>query len=594
MKAGLSWLRAAPFLSLICTQISTSVAQAPLPTPAWTPPPAASGAISSANANRPNRQWSTLLGDLIYFYDAQRSGNFPASNRVVWRNDSLLNDGQGSTDLSGGYYDAGDYIKATLPLAWSLNSICWGVLEFGNGYQDANQTAYLDSMLRWGLDWLIKAHPQPNTLYVLVGDDRRDNDYWGGDQNIPTPRPTYQINDTHPGTDVAAATSAAFSSCALVYANKTLSSASIPIALINATYSDVLLTHSRQLLSFAVNATAGMQFYQKAVPEIADIYPSTSYYDDLAFASIFLGVADSSPALLQLAKTYWDKGSLAQGDLALTWDDKNSAIPVLMAEALSSLPTLSSAQDINVWKAQAEKMLDQIVAAKGPGHLTDGGLLYFDGSSDFASLNPALNAAMLLIKYAPLATTTSKTNDYLAFAKLQLDYALGNNPMQMPYVVGINPNSPQNPHSAPASGGSDVANINTSPPQEAYVLYGAVVGGPDKNDDFWDERRDWVQTEVALDYNAPLLTLAAWKVATDGNDPYYTRLQDGAYAANRPAGTSRPCSNPDVPCPNNNPYDFSRGEQIAVGVVFGLGGLAVLVMGLWYIRAWLTAPKKAE
>ncbi|KAG8755428.1 hypothetical protein FRC14_004052, partial [Serendipita sp. 396] len=317
MKAGLSWLHAASILLLIWLQINLSLAQVPLPTPAWVPPPAASGAVGSANANRPNKQWSTLLGNLIYFYDAQRSGNLTRSNRVTWRNSSLLNDGQGSADLSGGYYDAGDYIKATFPLAWTLNSICWGVLEFGNGYQDANQTAYLDSALRWGLDWLIKAHPQPNTLYVLVGDDRRDNDYWGGDQNIPTPRPVYQVNDTNPGTDVAAATSAAFSSCALVYGNKTLSSsASVPNAMVNSTYSNVLLTHSRQLLSFAVNATAGMQLYQKAVPQIADIYASSSYYDDLALASIFLGIADSSSTYLQLAKTYWDKGALSQGDIA--------------------------------------------------------------------------------------------------------------------------------------------------------------------------------------------------------------------------------------------------------------------------------------
>ena len=32
----------------------------------------------------------------------------------------------------------------------------------------ANQTAYLDDTLRWGLDWMLKAHPNPRTLYVLV------------------------------------------------------------------------------------------------------------------------------------------------------------------------------------------------------------------------------------------------------------------------------------------------------------------------------------------------------------------------------------------------------------------------------------------
>lgn len=64
------------------------------------------------------------------------------------------------------------------------------------------------------------------------------------------------------------------------------------------------------------------------------------------------------------------------------------------------------------------------------------------------------------------------------------------------YVVGINPNSPQNPHSAPASGGTDIDRINDQPPTEAHVLYGAVVGGPDKDDKYWDIRSDWVQTEV--------------------------------------------------------------------------------------------------
>lgn len=30
------------------------------------------------------------------------------------------------------------------------------ISSFFSGYDLANQTAYLDSMLRWGLDWLIK------------------------------------------------------------------------------------------------------------------------------------------------------------------------------------------------------------------------------------------------------------------------------------------------------------------------------------------------------------------------------------------------------------------------------------------------------
>ena len=47
-----------------------------------------------------------------------------------------------------------------------------------------------------------------------------------------------------------------------------------------------------------------------------------------------------------------------------------------------------------------------------------------------------------------------------------------------------------------ASGGDDINNINTVPPQEAYVLYGAVVGGPDRKDNFYDIRSDWPETEA--------------------------------------------------------------------------------------------------
>jgi endoglucanase len=86
--------------------ISQVLAQVPLPTP-FLPPNATAGAQPSAGGS-PNPQWSTLLGNTIYFYEAQRSGKLPSTNRVKWRNDSALTDGfDAGLDLTGGYYDAG-------------------------------------------------------------------------------------------------------------------------------------------------------------------------------------------------------------------------------------------------------------------------------------------------------------------------------------------------------------------------------------------------------------------------------------------------------------------------------------------------------
>ena len=46
-----------------------------------------------------------------------------------------------------------------------------------------------------------------------------------------------------------------------------------------------------------------------------------------------------------------------------------------------------------------------------------------------------------------------------------------------------------------------------------FVLYGALVGGPDANDNYVDDRNDYVANEVACDYNAGFQSaIAAMKV----------------------------------------------------------------------------------
>lgn len=171
---------------------------------------------------------------------------------------------------------------------------------------------------------------------------------------------------------------------------------------------------------------------------------------------------------------------------------------------------------------------------------------------------------------------------------------MGNNPMQgvwikcgliigayssiAPYIVGANPNSPQNPHSALASGGNNASDINTYPPQEAYILYGAVVGGPDKYDRFFDIRGDWPETEVALDYNAPMLTLAAMHVLNDTADPFYTSLKAGAYDSKKPQGM--PCD--DAYTEGCAGPQLSEGGKIALGVILGLTGLVIFSLLAWW------------
>jgi len=94
-------------LLLVLVASWQAFAQVPLPEPPFQPQNASAGA-SPSSGGIPNPQWSSLLGNLLYFYEAQRSGKLPSTKRVKWRNDSALTDGQDvKLDLTGGYYDGG-------------------------------------------------------------------------------------------------------------------------------------------------------------------------------------------------------------------------------------------------------------------------------------------------------------------------------------------------------------------------------------------------------------------------------------------------------------------------------------------------------
>ena len=111
----------------------------------------------------------------LLFYEANRSGDLDeAINRIPWRGDSGLDDGNDGIyfgdasasnlqaglrlDLTGGYHDAGDHVKFGLPLASTLSSLAWGGLAFSEGYAIAGQTDELLDTVRWGTDYLLKAH----------------------------------------------------------------------------------------------------------------------------------------------------------------------------------------------------------------------------------------------------------------------------------------------------------------------------------------------------------------------------------------------------------------------------------------------------
>ncbi|KAI8599372.1 Six-hairpin glycosidase-like protein [Dissophora ornata] len=484
------------------------------------------------------------------FYEAQRAGELPNDQRVKWRNSSGLLDGsEAGQDLTGGYYDAGDYIKFIYPLTFTLTEICYGALEFYDGYVLANQTHYLDQMVRWGTDWLIKAHPNDNTLYVQVGIAEVDNNYWGPDTSIPNPRPVFFVSDTKPGTDVMADAAAAFASCSIMYRDK----------LHDATYAATLQTHAEVLYKLAETSTP-QQVYQKVVPAASCCYPSTSYLHDLAWGAAWLFRLTNDVVYANKASAYTDRVISQKGDLMapISWDDKIGFVYILMASLTRGMV------DGSKWQNLAEGFAAFTINAAKPCSFTKGGMYYCYGSSGDDSAVVAANAALALALLASHMEATSNTS-YRAFALKQIRYILGDNPEKTPYIVGVHPNSPMNPHSALAAAGNGFNSIDTSPAKDGHELFGAVVGGPDKNDRFMDQRSNWRQNEVALDYNAPFTGLMAYQVMTSHEPPPYIHVLAGQ-RNDPPSGT------------------FGSMATWLIALIASLASAIVLVLGIFICR----------
>lgn len=102
---------------------------------------------------------------------------------------------------------------------------------------------------------------------------------------------------------------------------------------------------------------------------------------------------------------------------------------------------------------------------------------------------------------------------------LQADYILGKNPESLSYLVGYGEKYPVHVHHRGASITSSsvlhsivgcVEGFETwykRPEANPNVIYGALVGGPNSKDEFFDDRSNYEQTEPTLSGTAPLVGL---------------------------------------------------------------------------------------
>ncbi|NEQ30839.1 MAG: hypothetical protein F6K04_07535 [Leptolyngbya sp. SIO4C5] len=457
-----------------------------VPPPSPEPIPPATGAFNYAEA----------LQKSFLFYEAQRSGDLPATNRIEWRGDSALQDGSTvGRDLSGGYYDAGDHVKFGLPMAYSMTMLSWGVHEYRGAYDQIGQLDEALDAIKWGTDYLLKAHVTDangtQAFWGQVGDGHADHSYWGSPEAMTLERPAFKIDRQNPGTDLAAEAAAA------------LAAASIIFRPTDAAYADTLLTNSQQLYAFA-DAYRGK--YSDAIPDAQSFYNSWSgYNDELAWGATWLYQATGNTDYLQQAESIYQNhlDGLNPG-WTLNWDDKSYGVAVLLAQQTDKA---RYQQDVEGW-------LNAWVEGREGVNVTEGGLRWI---SQWGSLRYAANTAFAAGVYAD--TVDDPGQKFSMLAETTVDYLLGDNPRNASYMVGFGNNSPLQPHHRSAHGGA--WNTFDSPEANQNILFGALVGGPNKPDDFayQDSRTDYIANEVALDYNAGLTGALARLVDAFGGTP---------------------------------------------------------------------------
>ncbi|KAG9458102.1 hypothetical protein H6P81_002610 [Aristolochia fimbriata] len=440
--------------------------------------------------------YKDALTKSLLFLEAQRSGKLPANGRVPWRADSGLLDGQlANVDLVGGYYDAGDNVKYGLPMAFTVTTLAWSALFYEAELQAAGELENVRAAIRWGTDYFLKTASRKNKLYVQVGDPVADHECWVRPENMETPRTVYVIDENTPGTEIAAETAAA------------MAAASMVLRQVDHPYSRRLLNKAKMLFKFAKEHKGT---YDGECP----FYCSYSgYNDELLWAASWLYLATHKGIYF---KFITEEAISANVD-EFSWDLKYAGVQILLTDSY-----LSGESKFENFKAQADSFVCSVHPQSPYRQINSspGGMIHL---RDGANTQYVTGTALLFSIYGDILAKHNNVvqcgnqqfspSSLTAYAKQQMDYLLGENPLKRSYMVGFGRQSPTQPHhrgaSAPPLPSGTSVNCAMSFAQwfqknapNPNVLTGAIVGGPDRFDNFADLRWDSPKLEPCTYINS--------------------------------------------------------------------------------------------
>ena len=380
----------------------------------------------------------------LRFFAAQRCGDTdPWGHEPCHLHDAPLSATLPITwDVTGGWHDAGDYIKFTLTTGYATTLLFLAYRDHPDLFADG---ALLEET-QVGLDWLKKMwDPATPMLYAQVGSEQNHEQGWrlpeDDELDGAFQRPLYPCEEGK-GANLAGKVAAAFALAAQVYTDTA-----------STVYSPTLAAHYRDLAEAVYAWGKGRPAAQPGIP--AAFYNEQTWQDDMALAAAELYRLMGNAAYRDEARAYaqdadsgwwWDWGTvhgIAHRELAL-------ADPAYQPTATQHL----------------EQDLDNFVSSV---HNPWGVIQPLVWGSAF----PMMGAAIEAYWYEELTGETT----YRALAQAQVDFLFGRNPWGISFLNGAGSTWPHDPH-------HQVAYLGLRPQDE---LRGYWAEGPVEEQVFLDQ-----------------------------------------------------------------------------------------------------------
>ncbi|PWA94043.1 endoglucanase 1 [Artemisia annua] len=390
--------------------------------------------------------------------------------------------------------------------------LAWSIIEFGDNMK--SELGNAKAALRWSSDYLVKAATAtPGTLYVQVGEPNADHHCWERPEDMDTPRTVYKVSAQNPGSDVAAETSAALAAASVVFKNSDPS-------------------YSRKLLQTAINVFDLADKYRGSYSDslnyaVCPFYCSYSgYNDELLWGAAWIHRASQDNRYMSYIESNGQTDGSENDDFSFSWDDKRAGTKVLLAKTYLE----NKIEQFQLYKQHSDNYICSLIpgSPNSQAQYTPGGLLYKQSGSNLQYVTTSSFLLLTYAKYldsngghASCGNSVVTSESLIVQAKKQIDYILGDNPMKMSYMVGFGNKYPTRIHHR----GSSVPSIHDHPNRiscddghqffnsgspNPNLLVGAIVGGPDSNGNYGDDRGNYNEAEPATYINAPFVGAAAF------------------------------------------------------------------------------------